>query len=274
MAIHQCWAATMLITLAPAVLDACSSDLHGAPADAGGFEAAVDDDAGSFDSAGIDAADASDSDLPKEDGGACTPKLLDGWKPIWSPPNAPTLHACTATQIEREWTVCFDPRTSVAAACDAFERDPANGDCLRCLLSYEEESTHGAIILLRNNSWETNTGGCIALVDGDTSEGGCGARDDALRTCVDEACIDECATYDSFSQCATVAAKGVCRPYANGAVCWRRPVYAICTAYSTSREYFLAYGGLFCTEGFPGVAGPDGGPSDPADGDIVDSGSQ
>ncbi len=129
------------------------------------------------------------------------------------------------------------------------------------MFSTFDEPSYGAIILLSNGSRLTNISGCIALVDGDESATGCGAKDQAYQECRDTACISGCATFEAYDQCWVAAGPTVCSPQREGAVCWRRPSYAICTSYNTSDESFIAMAKIFCVSGLDGGTTIDSGMS-------------
>ena len=189
-----------------------------------------------------------DASPPAADGGLdaaaeCTPRLPAGWAPRWKPPRAPTPDACSEDQILREYAAC-EGAMATTATCAPFRNDPANAACIACLFSAEADSSYGAIIRV-GASWKTNTAGCIALVDGDSSASGCGARVQAASACYDAAC-DGCQPFDSYIQCREQALGTVCRPHYLDAVCLLRPAYSGCTAYVINEEYFKAIARLFC----------------------------
>jgi hypothetical protein len=166
--------------------------------------------------------------------------------------------------------LCDDATTYNAAQCNAFKRDPANADCQACMFSTVDESSYGAIVILASGSWTANVEGCIALVSGDLSATGCGAKDQANTQCRDDACIT-CPNFDSFISCRTAAGASICSTYANNRACVNGPKLAICNAYTTSKEYFVAMSQFFCSTGVPdggvsdgGVGGNEGGSLDGA----------
>jgi hypothetical protein len=182
-------------------------------------------------------------DAGLDPGAKCTPRLAAGWAPRWTPPRAPKPGACTEEQIQLEYAACEGPMAT-SAACAPWRDDPANAACLACLFSNEADPAYGAIIRL-GVSWKTNTAGCIALVDGDTSMSGCAARVQAASACYDAAC-EGCEPFDSYVQCREQAPSTACRAYYLDGVCLLRPVYSSCTAYVTNRDYFLGAARLFC----------------------------
>ena len=176
----------------------------------------------------------------------CSPHLPANWAPQWRPPLAPRPDACTPGQIDREYAACEGP-LATQATCASFRNDPSNGVCLSCLFSDEGDASYGPVIRSAG-VWRSNTSGCIALVDGDASARGCGARVQASSACYDAAC-NGCAPVEAFIDCRRTAAETSCRPYYLDAVCVLRPEYASCTEYATNQEYFVSAARLFCASG-------------------------
>jgi len=181
---------------------------------------------------------------PGSDAGTtCTPRLPAAWAPHWTPPRAPRSDACSEDQIQLEYRAC-ESLMGTAASCAPFRDDPSNATCVGCLFSDGNESSYGAIIRL-DDSWKTNTPGCIALLDGDKSSSGCGAKVQAASACYDAAC-EGCEPFTSYTKCREEAGSGPCRQYYLDAVCLLRPLYSRCTAYATNQDYFVAAARLFC----------------------------
>ena len=178
-------------------------------------------------------------------GGRCTPHLVATWKPRWKPPRT-QRGACTERQIDLEYESCDGPRAT-SSACRSFREDAANEACLACLLSDEDDPSYGPIIE-GGGLWKTNTSGCIALLDGDVSADGCGAKVQAASECYDAACAG-CMPAESFLACRQRAPETVCRPYYLDSICLWRPAYASCTEYSTNEEYFRSAARRFCGDG-------------------------
>jgi hypothetical protein len=173
----------------------------------------------------------------------CTPHLPALWVPQWRPPRAPRPDACTEDQIQREYVAC-ESVTATSSSCAQFRNEPSNATCIGCLFSVEDEPSYGAIIRV-DKSWKSNTAGCIALVDGDNSASGCGARVQAASACNDAACSG-CEPFTSYTKCRDEAPRTVCRLYYLDSVCLLRPEYSTCTAYATNQDYFVAAARLFC----------------------------
>ena len=173
----------------------------------------------------------------------CSPHLPATWAPQWKPPIAPRPAACTPSQIDREYASCESP-LSTPNTCSSFRNDASNAVCLSCLFSDEGDASYGPVIRSAT-VWRSNTPGCIALVDGDASAKGCGARVQASSTCYDAACSG-CAPVEAYVECRRKAAETSCRPYYLDAVCVLRPEYATCTEYVSNQEYFVSAANLFC----------------------------
>lgn len=178
----------------------------------------------------------------------CVPHLPANWTPEFKPPISPRPEACTAAQIDTEWASC-EGVNATRTGCLRFRNDPANAVCEACMFSDGRDASYGPIILA-NGLWKTNTAGCIALLDGDTSAAGCAAKVQAASACYDEAC-SECQPYQTLVTCRQQALAGQCRPYYLDAVCSFRPEYARCTEYATSEEYFRSVARIFCWNGVP-----------------------
>jgi hypothetical protein len=194
----------------------------------------------------------------------CSTPTLDGYAPTWTPPHAPMPGACTAQQVTTQSTVClFNSPTYDQAACHAFEIDDANQACLKCMFSSVGAAGSAAVLVTGANGWIPNTGGCTALLDGDTSDTSCGARRQAADLCFSTVCENACAGngygYDGYSVC-LVQAEYTCKQYVDAAACAAVPQYARCNGYRTYAEAAEALTDLFCGSGPPPRNNPgDGG---------------
>jgi hypothetical protein len=138
-------------------------------------------------------------------------------------------------------------------ACRAFDTDPANSACLGCMFGALGQANAGALLVLSGGQWIANRAGCVALVDGDASLTGCGARLQAADVCVYTACLAACTqpAAADFTACQKAAGNVACSGYVNRAACGQLPRYASCN-YSTFSEYYNAMTDLFCVSGQPG----------------------
>jgi hypothetical protein len=175
---------------------------------------------------------------------ACVRQVTDTWTPDWKPPRQRQPGACTDGQIAEEQVKC-EPGlpTYDLAACSTFNTAPANANCLQCLFSTEADPYYGPILVRTDGRWSVNVGGCMALIDGDTSTASCGAKVSAGDSCLR-------ADYD---KCWQDAWTSVCETSAQATACAGAPRYALCHGYRNFEEAYRALGALFCS------AGPDAG---------------
>jgi hypothetical protein len=170
------------------------------------------------------------------------------------PPQA-TPGACSAEQIAQEYALCdYGSPKYDRAACQAFDVDPANAECLGCMFTAFDGDVSGALMILPGNHWLANVGGCEALIDGDHSATGCGAREQAASICEYQVCIDACGADpidQDWTSCNKAAVKA-CAEYSNKTSCSSLPRYAACHL-QTFAEYFTAMSDLFCGSGPPGT---------------------
>ena len=170
--------------------------------------------------------------------------------------------ACTEQQASEEWALCVSTSAMFdQKACRTFDTDPANSACLGCMFGALGQAKAGAILVLASSQWIANRAGCVALIDGDTSETGCGAKTQAADVCVytacDAACTPPVADAD-FTACQMAARNGACSAYVNKAACAQLPRYASCISYSSFRDYYDAMVDLFCVSGPAGSTAEGG----------------
>jgi hypothetical protein len=154
--------------------------------------------------------------------------------------------ACTATQIDTELKQCESGTTFDAAACSAFSRDPANATCLSCIVSTEDETRYGPLIILRNRLDRINVPGCLALLDGDQGDHGCGAAAQALDECTLVACTSQCLSADAFRKCTAEARDTVCKSFVDTSPCGDPSMYAACIDPTTFDALFRSVSDVFC----------------------------
>jgi hypothetical protein len=192
--------------------------------------------------------DATPEDPPVD---PCEPHFTAPWTPKWHPPREPRPGSCTKAQIDSNFIACHSTSGS-QTACASFRSNPAHKACNDCLFSDENEAAYGPIIWSADNSWRTNTAGCIAIVDRDLSAEGCGARVQAASACADDAC-DGCEPFDKFLRCREKANSTVCQTTYFDSICLLRPEHAMCTDYQSNEEYYRGAVDFFCATG-PGTA--------------------
>jgi len=145
----------------------------------------------------------SSATTPAETG--CAPNA-QGYAPAkWIAPHAPQK-ACSDAELSEYVADCLDPATAIPIHCEQFGANHAA--CATCLLPKDETNGAGAF-LPRAGETELNVGGCIAILLGDSSDGGCGAREQAARECVTYAC-DACS---DDATCAARAQQTACTTY-------------------------------------------------------------
>lgn len=206
----------------------------------------------------------------------CATPTAEGYEPNWMPPKA-MPGACSAEQIAQEYALCAsDSPKYDRSACRNFNIDAANSACLGCLFTTADATESGAIMIFPRNRWLANVGGCEALVDGDLTPTGCGAREQAASICNESACINACApdaTEQDWTTCHKAAAKA-CDQYTSKTACSTLPRYATCHL-NTFAEYFTTMGNLFCGSGStsPSPEGGAGGADSTASGGVPAGGA-
>jgi hypothetical protein len=128
---------------------------------------------------------------------------------------------------------------------------------LACLISTADETSYGPVILLAGGGWHVNVPGCIAIVSGDLSASGCGAKAQAIDQCQEGACRDVCPVFDSFVACQGAANDSVCRSYILDNACTRKPGLGVCTGYVTAKEYYFGIAPIFCGPAITDAGGAD-----------------
>ena len=216
---------------------------------------------------------------PNQDTGAltCAPSLPAGYAPGPFVPPLTTNRACTSTQVQAYYDDCY-AATATSSTCTPFVGDATNTTCVSCLETPISASAYGAILALDNSTALANISGCMALVDGDTSNTGCAAKVQAAALCNDAACSANCpidstsqttltASFNAYNSCERKAAAtgGVCADEnAAAAPCQNDSRYAACKA-SSFEGYLLQIGNIICASGNVSDAGSDA--SDASDAD-------
>ena len=188
----------------------------------------------------------------------CVAPSAVGYQPMWTPPSAPAVGACTEQQVSQEYALCgVDSSSYDQTACRAFDVDLANAACLGCMFGVLGAANVGAILILAHDTWIANRAGCIALIDGDSSATGCGARRQAAEMCMYTTCLAVCTSDATATACENTAENGPCSTYFSQAACAELPRYASCE-YSDFTEYYSAMADLFCVSGLPAAGGEAG----------------
>jgi len=227
------------VLIVAALLLGCSDDASPGPATTN--DAAVDTFvAETAPPADGDTADvASDSDATM----SCVPDS-------YHPPH-PREAKCTTTELSDLYDACLGS-TASTAACNAFRA--AHYNCYSCFLTDANAAAQGAMTQWDQTAVryiDVNVGGCLSLLESDSSATSCGAKWDAWTRCA----IAQCCTttpFAAFQSCVTAArtsaackdskaAYDACLPtVTNGKNCTPAP-------YSSPRDLYLYVGQLFCT---------------------------
>ncbi len=213
---------------------------------------------------------------PDDSGPVCpTPmSTIDTSQVKWVPPATPNATACSDVQIQSYYDSCFGANATTQT-CQAFQTASAN--CYKCLLTPQTAPAYGALIAIGGVDY-ANTAGCVALLTGDTSASGCGAKSQFVTQCEDLACSANCPVTDNasfalYQQCTQAADGSVCKPYVD-AECDLSDagnVFATCLNHQDFESFYLAVAPVFCG-GYPADAGTDAGSTD-ASTDATDDGA-
>jgi len=198
-----------------------------------------------------------------ETGPTCSPSDVNAADLTWTPPRPINPTGCSDAQIAGYFAACLNG----GSTCSTFEGAQANKACVACINSNITDSAYGPLIAVPNNVVYANIGGCIALVSGDVSSTGCGAKAWEASECEDKACTDNCqgATFADYQKCTNAAASGTCANEEK-AVCDLSDagnVTAACNLNaSTFQDLYTSITTVFCG-GYPADAGTsDGGSQD------------
>ena len=207
---------------------------------------------------------------------------IDTSQVTWVPPITPNPTACSDVQISTYFDACLGTNSS-SQACNAFVQSSTNATCLGCLVTNSNASAYGALISVGGVDY-ANISGCIAIVTGDTSATGCGAKSEAVTQCESLACGDLCPVTDNasfalYQQCTQSADSAVCKSYVDAEcdLSDAGAVYAECVNHSGFQDYYTALAPIFCggyaTDGGVSDAGTDAATTDAATTDAADDGA-
>jgi hypothetical protein len=165
---------------------------------------------------------------------------VTGWSPRWVAPRAPQS-SCTGSQVQSIYDAC-ESTSGTRAACSGQD-----GPCADCIYTSTADAKYGPYVY-DNMIGLVNDAGCIALVEGNTTATGCGAKVQALDMCMEQACASACtrAQWSVFVQCRNTAAKTVCAAYTDAALCRTHPQFYVCEAYADFESYFVSIALQFC----------------------------
>jgi hypothetical protein len=175
----------------------CSSEMIPAPADL--------------------AADGAPADMAPSDLGpkVCAPSGVENF--VWQsrPPGGAHQGRCSTPDVD-SFIQEFVKGTAATRAAWAS----AHGTCLACLVTDPTEALLGPVLDYQTlNLLVANSEGCVALIQGDASPSGCGAKLQALRQCTFAACEPNCPVggpdLGAFDECVAAASSGDCAVYKN-----------------------------------------------------------
>ena len=149
-------------------------------------------------------------------GGArdCKVAIPDSFQPKWTPPAA-SQKVCDDQQIGDYYKACLQGAWA-SAACQAFIKSAAT--CAACLDTQDTAAKLGPVVWrLDHGYYNINIPGCIALVQNDSTDKGCGAAYESFLHCDRAACNacfqkgDSTAQFEAFQKCQQQAgAVGLC----------------------------------------------------------------
>jgi hypothetical protein len=164
----------------------------------------------------------------------CAPSTASFTAPPWLPPRA-AAPVCDAAALDTYLSSCLDAATALPFRCAQLAS--AEAACHACLTASAEAP---GPLLARAGEVMLNTGGCVALVLGDSGPESCGAREQAAAECVSNACRS-CAD----PACRATAAATVCRAVHDRRCAELAPA-ATCLLGNGFAEDFRHVAGVFC----------------------------
>lgn len=124
----------------------------------------------------------------------------------WKPPATPHAGVCTDSGIATFINVCQSSGSQ--SACDAFVKGHAA--CTSCVVSRSDADTWGALVVFSASANQaqtvTNDVGCVAAIEGDATESGCGAKLFAR-----DVCLSRCSAATDASTCIDFASAHDCK---------------------------------------------------------------
>jgi hypothetical protein len=192
-------------------------------------------------------------DAPADTNNLCGPTAVDATSVTWTHPRAIQPYGCSAQQIQDYIAICIDG-TNTTISCTAWAT--ANATCNTCVYSQDSDSIYAATIYMTTSQYiYANVGGCIALLTGDSSDTGCGAKAWKATECEDSAC-SACMTDADYNTCTATSDTGTCATFVN-AQCDLTDAGAAspCVVGTTPDESFTAVATVMCG-GYAADAGP------------------
>jgi hypothetical protein len=196
--------------------------------------------------------DGSDGALPACDQGVCpSPASVSGFAPTWKPPTGAHQNACTTALIDEYYTDCL--AEGGTQDCSAFDTDAAHEACQSCLVSNFTDPQWAALVY-GEGEIETNTSGCIALLDPAAID--CAMAVQAEDQCQHAACDAICGAgnasgFDDWVTCSAAANGCDCGSWFQGADCVKslagaQNPAAPCLVGQTFQDYYYSVAAVFC----------------------------
>jgi hypothetical protein len=230
----------------------CVSGSSSQPAAGGPLESDAGDDAAPSNSAG------GGGIFPADEAGACRPGDVQTYEPgpyhfaagAWRglcAVDGPAGNGQDRLFFEK----CLAP-DATPETCAAFQVDPANADCAKCILTANTAADRDGYGPLINQGTfiTTNVAGCLELSD--PSALSCAKAVQALSGCELRACEANCPVHDQASRaaydaCATHADHDGCLPYASAAACTSGAAASAPLCFLSSfTDFYYAVVALFC----------------------------
>jgi hypothetical protein len=185
------------------------------------------------------------------------PSPLFAFAPQWNPPAGAYTGACSSAEIDRMVSmVAQEGATGLAN----FGAPPTSMACSVCLGTFAKVTTgaSSAFVIRPTNVLDGNVGGCVALLEGRSDVGSCGAAVQAAADCGAQACqtcpmVAVSSQLAAYDQCLAGVAQGECAPFTGAAGCIDQvPAAAKCrsSAWTSSLDWVRFMAELFC--GTPG----------------------
>jgi hypothetical protein len=204
--------------------------------------------------------------------GTCSPSAtIDTSQITWVPPITPEPSGCSSVQVSDYYNDCLGT-SATSTTCQGFTNNAANATCNTCLIStYDKDTKYGALIQIGGVDY-ANIAGCIAILTGDVSSTGCGAKNQAVTDCETLACSSSCpavtdqTSFTEYTDCTTAADSAVCASYVT-AECdlqdagtdGSAAAYATCENQASFEDYYNTMAVVFCGGYAVSDAGTDAG---------------
>jgi hypothetical protein len=195
---------------------------------------------------------------PTDGGGGCEPSAtIDTSQITWVPPLTPNPTACSAAQVTGYYNACLGT-TATSTTCQNFTNTAGNATCEACLITPDTASAYGALIAIGGVDY-ANISGCVAILTGDTTNAGCGAKLQAVTDCETAACQANCPTvtdqtsFTEYTNCTEAADSAVCESYINmecnlqdAGVDGAASAYTTCENHTSFEDYYNSMATVFC----------------------------